>query len=224
MFFFYRVSIGFPWAQLGGGRHAECGHRAPPVPARVGLRHVAAVETGRRLATGRALVERPQRPRHRFGPLPLLRVAHQLPLERGTTLHSSANVLRSGLSSVLLSCCFFSPVFFSWLWDSQVSSVKLLTKEIGSTEIPFKVNVQWPQLAVKRRIQFPLTEIGHTSQARPTLEFPIFLRFTEFLWTLDLGFIEIFSYSIFNLFITLESFDIFQFQPSYNYVKHSKTQ
>ena len=57
------------------------------------------------------------------------------------------------------------------IWN-EVTWVKLVTKEIGYTDIPFKVNVQWPRLAVKRRIQFPLTEIGHSSQVMIKLTNP----------------------------------------------------
>ena len=49
------------------------------------------------------------------------------------------------------------------VWQ-QVASVKLVTKEIGFTEMPLRVDVQWPRLAVKRRLHFPLTEMGRSSR------------------------------------------------------------
>ena len=45
----------------------------------------------------------------------------------------------------------------------QLDSVKLVTKEIGAIDVAFRPEVTWPQLAVQRRIQFPLTEMGHSN-------------------------------------------------------------
>ena len=45
----------------------------------------------------------------------------------------------------------------------HLDSVKLVTEEIGVVDIVFRPELTWPQLAVKRRIQFPLTEMGHSN-------------------------------------------------------------
>lgn len=71
------------------------------------------------------------------------------------------------------------------IWN-QVASVKLVTKEIGYMDMPFEVNVQWPRLAVKRRIQFPLTEIGHSNQLELKLVNPTSsVVLAQILWLED---------------------------------------
>lgn len=49
------------------------------------------------------------------------------------------------------------------IWQ-QLASVKLITKEVGFTDMPLRVDVQWPRLAAKRRLHFPLTEVGRSSR------------------------------------------------------------
>ncbi|XP_057366361.1 transmembrane protein 131-like [Daphnia carinata] len=71
------------------------------------------------------------------------------------------------------------------IWN-QVASVKLVTKEIGFTEMPLRVDVNWPRLATKRRLHFPLTEMGRSSRmdlklANPTASVVL----AQILWLED---------------------------------------
>ena len=72
-------------------------------------------------------------------------------------------------STTALYGCYESLVQSLW---SQVASVKLVTKEIGFTDMPLRLDVQWPRLAVKRRLHFPLTEMGRRSQVELKLVNP----------------------------------------------------
>lgn len=72
-------------------------------------------------------------------------------------------------STTALYGCYESLVQSLW---SQVASVKLVTKEIGFTDMPLRLDVQWPRLAVKRRLHFPLTEMGRQSRVELKLVNP----------------------------------------------------
>ncbi len=79
--------------------------------------------------------------------------------------------------------CYESLVQSVW---QQISSVKLVTKEIGFTEMPLRLDVQWPRLALKRRLHFPLTEMGRSSRvdlklANPTASVVL----AQILWLED---------------------------------------
>ena len=47
--------------------------------------------------------------------------------------------------------------------SAQIQSLQLVTDEVGHVDVPLELSVDWPSLAAKRRIQFPLTEMGHSN-------------------------------------------------------------
>ena len=76
---------------------------------------------------------------------------------------------------------------YETLRDSiQLDSVKLVTKEIGVVDVAFRPEVTWPQLAVQRRIQFPLTEMGHSNSMELKLVNPTgSVVLAQILWLED---------------------------------------
>lgn len=86
------------------------------------------------------------------------------------------------LASALYAC---HELVSQTMWQ-QMASVKLVTKEIGFTEMPLRIDVKWPRLAVKRRLHFPLTEMGRSSRvdlklANPTASVVL----AQILWLED---------------------------------------